>query len=189
MTTAIHGAGAALIAGSVALAAAIVIVSLRPVIAPSLSTNVAALLLVTAVLLIPSLWAILVVQADRAGAVGLIGYVLLTTGLLLPVLVATPPLLHPSVDAPIGEHPIVFVLGIALTVGLLFTGIATLQAAVLPRPAAALLLAATAGLFVAFFVAEFLPPVVGQVATAAFGILLALGFAWIGLALWQGEWR
>ena len=72
-----------------------------------------------------------------------------------------------------------------LTVGLLLTGITTFQAAVQPRPAVALLLAATAGLFVAFFVAEFLPPVVGQVATAAFGILLALGFAWIGLGLWQ----
>jgi hypothetical protein len=186
MTATLHAAGAALIAGSAAFAGAVVLVSRRPVIAPSLPPDVAALLLVAAILLIPSLPAMLAVQADQVGVAGLSGYVLLSTGLLLPVLAAAPPLLlHRPVDAPIGEGPIVFVLGIALTVGLLLTGITTFQAAVLPHSAAVLMLAATAGFFVAFFVAEFLPPVIGQVAAAAFGILLALGFAWIGLGLWQ----
>jgi hypothetical protein len=86
--------------------------------------------------------------------------------------------------APTGEHPLVFALGIALTLGLLLTGIATFRADVLPRPAAAFLLAAMVGFFFVFFVAEFLPPVAGQVGLAAFGILLALGFAWMGAALW-----
>ncbi len=184
MTLAIHWAGAALIAGSVALTAAIVLVSVRPVIAPSLSPVVAAILLLAAALLIPSLPAMYAVQADRAGTIGLVGHVLLTTGLLLLVLVAATPLLHPSVDARMGEGPLVFGLGIALTLGLLITGIATFQAEVLPRPAAVLLLAATAGFFFVFFVAEFLPPAFGQVGTAAFGVLLGLGLAWIGLALW-----
>ena len=84
-----------------------------------------------------------------------------------------------------GEHPIVFALGIALTLGLLLTGIATFQAEVFPRPAAVLLLAATAGFFFVFFVAEFLPATAGQIGSAVFGILLALGFAWIGVAMWQ----
>jgi hypothetical protein len=76
------------------------------------------------------------------------------------------------------------VLGIALTLGLLLTGIATFQADVFPRPAAVLLLGAMAGFFFVFFVAEFLPPAAGQIGSAVFGALLALGFAWIGVALW-----
>ena len=35
-----------------------------------------------------------------------------------------------------------------------------------------------------FFIAEFLPPAAGQLGTAIFGVLLAIGFAWIGVALW-----
>jgi hypothetical protein len=123
-------------------------------------------------------------QADAAGALGLVGHALLSIGLLLLVVVAATPLLHASLNTPSGEHPLVFVLGIALTLGLLLTGMATFQANVFPRPAAILLLAAMAGFFFVFFVAEFLPPVAGQFGSALFGILLALGFAWIGVALW-----
>jgi hypothetical protein len=57
---------------------------------------------------------------------------------------------------------------------------------ILPRAAAVLLVGATAGFFFVFFVAEFLPPVAGQVGSAVFGGLLAAGFVWIGTALWQG---
>jgi hypothetical protein len=46
--------------------------------------------------------------------------------------------IYPSVNAPTQEHPLVFALGIALTLGLLLTGIATFQADVFPRPAAGL---------------------------------------------------
>ena len=74
-------------------------------------------------------------------------------------------------------------VGIALTLGLLPTGIATLQAGVFPRPAGVLLLGAMAGFFFVFFIAEFLPPAAGQIGTAVFGVLLALGFARIGVAL------
>lgn len=99
-------------------------------------------------------------------------------------MLAATPLLHPSLNAPIREHPLVFVLGIALTIGLLLTGIATFRANVFPRLAAVLLLGAMAGFFFVFFVAEFLPPAAGQIGTAVFGVLLALGFASIGVALW-----
>ena len=67
----------------------------------------------------------------------------------------------------------------------LLTGVATLRAGVFPPAAGILLLAATAGFFFAFFVAEFLPPVAGQVGIAALGILLGLGFTWIGISMWM----
>ena len=186
MAGATHWAGAVMIAGSVLLGVAIVIVASRPVIGQALTPGAAMLIVASSGLMLLGLPAVFAVQAERAGAVGLAGHSLLTIGLLLPVLVAATPVLQPSANAAAGEHPLVFFLGIALTVGLLLTGIATFQADVLPRPAAVLVLAATAGFFFVFFVAEFLPPVAGQASAAVFGALLALGFGWIGLALWQG---
>ena len=174
-----------MMAGSAALGLGLVLVSSRPVIGQAIAPDVAAILLLATALLILALPAQFAVQANRTGALGLAGHVLLTAGLLLPVLVVATPLLHPLGDAGTGEHPLVFGLGLALAVGLLLTGVATFQAEVLPRPAAVLLLAATAGFFFVFFVAEFLPPAAGQAGTAVFGVLLSLGFAWIGLALWQ----
>jgi hypothetical protein len=184
MNAAIHWSGPVLVGGALALALAIVLISSRPVVGQVISSNVAALLLLSAALLLLSLPAMYAVQADAAGLLGLVAHALLATGLLLLVVVAATPLLHPSLDAPTGEHPLVFVLGIALTLGLLLTSISTLQADILPRPAAVLLLAATAGFFFVFFIAEFLPPAGGQIGSAVFGILLALGFAWIGVVLW-----
>ncbi len=184
MNAAIHWSGPVLVGGAVAFGLAIMLISARPVIGATISPDVAALMLLSAALLLLSLPAMYGVQADASGMLGLAGHVLLTTGLLLLVVVAAAPLLHPSTDAPIGEHPLVFVLGIALTLGLLVTGIATFQADVFPRPAAVLLLGAMAGFFFVFFVAEFLPAAAGQVGTAIFGVLLALGFAWIGVTLW-----
>jgi hypothetical protein len=70
--------------------------------------------------------------------------------------------------------------------GLLLTGIAIIRAGVFPRGAGILLLAATAGFFFDFFVAEFLPPLAGQIGSAVFGILLALALSWIGVSLWSG---
>ena len=184
MNAAIHWSGPVLICGALALGMAVILIATRPVIGTAISPDVAAVLFMSAALLLLALPAMYAVQADASGALGLVAHTLLATGLLLLVVVAATPLLHPSVAAPIGEHPFVFVLGIALTLGLLLTGLATFQADVLPRPAAVLILGAMVGFFFVFFVAEFLPPVAGQVGTAAFAVLLALGFAWIGVALW-----
>ena len=184
MSAAIHWSGPALVGGAIALVVAIGLIALRPVVGQSISPNVAALILLSAALLLLSLPAMYAAQAEQVGVLGLVAHALLATGLLLPVVVAATPLLHPSLGVPAGEHPLVFVLGIALTLGLLLTGISTFQADVLPRPAAVLLLAATAGFFFVFFVAEFLPAPAGQIGSAVFGIMLALGFAWIGVALW-----
>jgi hypothetical protein len=184
VNAAIHWAGLVLVVGAVAFGLTIVVISRQPVIGMSMGQAVAPLAFGSATLLLLSLPAVYAVQAEPAGAIGLLGHALLSIGLLLLVVVASTPILHPMINAPNGEHPLLFALGIALTVGLLLTGIVTFQAGVFPRPAAALLLAATAGFFFVFFVAEFLPPLAGQLGSALFGALLAVGFAWIGVAMW-----
>ena len=184
MSAAIHWSGLVLLGGALLLGLTVLLIALRPVVGATISPEVASLVLGSAALLILSVPAIYAVQAEATGLLGLVAHALLSVGLLLLVVVAATPLLHPSANGPIGEHPVVFVLGIALTLGLLLTGIVTLQADVLPRPAAGLLLGAMAGFFFVFFAAEFLPPAAGQVGAAVFGVLLALGFAWMGVALW-----
>lgn len=181
----IHWAGLVLVGGAAALGLALVVVAMRPVIEATLSPGVAALMLLAAALLVLALPAVYAVQSEASGSLGLVGHVLLGIGLLLPVLVAATPLLHPEQNGPVGEHPLVFGLGIALALGLLLTAIATYRADVLPRPAAVAMLGAMTGFFFVFFVAEFLPPTAGQVGTAVFGVLLAVGLAWIGVALWR----
>ncbi len=180
-----HWAGLLMAAGSVTLGLALVVMSVHPVIQATLTPAVAALLLASSALLLLTLPAMYASQAQATGILGLVGHVLVELGLLLLVLISATPLLHPEQNGPIAEHPVVFALGIALTVGLLLTAIATYRADVLPRPAAVVMLAAMAGFFFVFFVAEFLPPAAGQVGTAAFGLSRALGLAWIGRAMWR----
>ena len=185
MDTALQLGGLALTGGAIALGVACALIATRPVVEQALRPDVAALLIVSAGLLLLGVPAMYVVQAEATGAPGLAAHTLLVVGLLLLVIVSATPLLYPSLGVSTIEHPLVFGLGIALVLGLLLTGFVTLQAGVLPRPAAGLVLGAMARFFFVFFVAEFLPPVAGQAGTAIFGGLLALGFAWIGLAIWQ----
>lgn len=112
---------------------------------------------------------------------------LLESGVLLVFVIGVAPLAYPSVKEGPRESPVMFLLGIALTLGLVLTGVATLRAGVFPRGGAVLLLAATAGFFFVFFIAEFLPPRFGQVGSAMFGVLLGLALAWIGLLTWRDE--
>jgi hypothetical protein len=179
--------GIILIAGAALLGLAIVIVSLNPVMDQPLSPGASLLLLLSSILLLLSLPAVYARQADAAGWLGFTGYGLLQTGILVLVLSAAPTLLFPSLKPAPGENMVFFLLAIALTLGLFLTGIATIRADIYPRGAGSLLLASTAGFFFVFFVAEFLPPVAGQLGSAIFGILLALALAWIGIALWTGN--
>ncbi|MCC7359841.1 MAG: hypothetical protein IT317_10210 [Anaerolineales bacterium] len=181
---ALRGSGLVLVLGAVLFGTTVVLVALRPVERQLFSPGVSLLMLLAAVALLLSLPAMYAQQAGAAGWLGLAGHVLLQAGLVLLVLLAATPLLHPALKVAAGEHPVVFVLGIALTLGLLLTGVATLRAGVFPAGAGWLLLAATAGFFFVFFVAEFLPPITGQIGSALFGVLLALALAWIGVALW-----
>jgi len=134
-------------------------------------------LLLSSILLLLSLPAMYAKQATAAGWLGLTGHGLLQTGILLLVILATTPILYPSLKAAPGENLVVFCLGLQLTLGLLLTGIATIRAGVFPRLTGILLLAATVGFFFDFFVAEFLPPLAGQMGSAIFGIILALALA------------
>jgi hypothetical protein len=185
--TASRWSGILLIAGAALLGLAIIVISLKPVMGQPLSQGASLLLLLSSILLLLSLPAMYARQANAAGWLGLTGHGLLQTGILVLVLSAAPTLLFPSLKPTPGENIVFFLLAIALTLGLLLTGIATLRAGIFPRWAGILLLAATAGFFFVFFVAEFLPPVAGQLGSAIFGILLSLALAWIGVALWTGN--
>jgi hypothetical protein len=74
-------------------------------------------------------------------------------------------------------------LGITLIIGLLLTGIATIQAKVFPLWSGILLLVATGFIFFTFLIAEFLPPITGQIGSAFFGIALSLALIWIGVSI------
>lgn len=181
---AIQWAGPLLIIGAFLVGLSVLLVSREPVVGQPLRPWLAGLILSATVLLLLAMPAVYARQAVATGWLGLVAHALLSIGLLLPVVVAATPLLHPSISAPSGEHPVLFLLRIALTLGLLLTGAMTLQAGVFPRPAAILVLGAAAGFFAVFFVAEFLPASFGQIATAIFATLLAVGLGWIGVALW-----
>jgi hypothetical protein len=175
--------GIGLMVGSTLQGLATVIFALKPVMNQPLSPGVSLLFLLAGLFLLLSLPAVYARQASRTGWTGLIGHSLLETGILLWVVLAAPSLLYPSLNLIPGENALLFFLGIALTLGFLLTGIVTIRAAVFPRGAAILLLAATAGFFFSFFVAEFLPPAAGQITSATFAILLAIALAWIGTTL------
>lgn len=185
--TAIRWGGLLLIVGAFFFATAVVMISFNPVINQPLSPRISLFLLLSSICWLLSLPAMFARQASAAGWLGLAGHALLQTGILLLVVLAATPLLYPSLHAAPGENPVAFLLGIAFTLGLLLTGIATLRAGVFPRWASILLLTATVGFFFDFFIAEFLPAVAGQVGSAILGILLALALAWIGLFMWTSQ--
>jgi hypothetical protein len=182
--TAIRLSGLLLIVGAALVGAAIVLATLRPVTNIAFSPQVSYLFLLGALLLLVSLPGMYARQANQAGWLGLVGYVLLQAGTVLFAMLATPGLWYPSIKAPYPESVSGGLLGIAIILGLLLTGIATLRARVFPRWASILLLGATALFFFSFFIAEMLPPI--PYLGAILGILLALALAWIGIVMVQG---
>jgi hypothetical protein len=175
-----------LVAGSILLGVGVVRVSMRPVIGQVLDQQAATLVLLAAILLLLALPAVYAYQAEAVGLLGLVAHALLSVGLVLLIVVSATPVLFPTLDAPAVNHPLLLVLGIALALGLLLTGIVTFQGGVFPQAAAGLVLAAMAVFAFSFFVAEFLPPITAQFSSALFGVLLSVGFAWMGVVLWQG---
>ncbi len=103
--------------------------------------------------------------------------------MLLIIISAADPLRYGANTPTSGDNAVDGLLGLALLFGLLLTAIATIRAGVFPREAGMLLLAAGAGFFFVFFIAELLPPIAGQVSTTLLGILLATPFAWIGASM------
>jgi hypothetical protein len=102
---------------------------------------------------------------------------------------AAAPLLNPSITGLEEEASVaagVLALSVALFLGFVLTAIAMLRAAVYPRWAGILLLAAGVGFLVSFFVAWALPLLVAALIYVIEGMSLVLALAWIGVALWRG---
>ena len=180
---AVRWGGLLLIAGVALLVAALLIFSAAPATAQQLPQSADALMFTSSILLLLSLPAMYARQVNASGWLGLLGHALLQTGILLFVVPSAPALLYPSFDQPFEAGATIFLLGIALALGLLLTSIATLRAKVFPRGAGILLLAGTAGFFFDFFVADQLPPPATQISTAIMGVLLSLSLGWIGYSM------
>jgi len=174
-----------LVGGGITLGLAIGVVALEPLSPKSVTPAVGSILLVAVALLLPGLRALYGVQPERSRGLGTLAHGSLSIGLLLLVVVAATPVLHPDLDVAAGESPLLFLLALALVLGLVLTPVVVWQTVVLPRPAALLILAGAIGFAFAFFVAELVTPLAGQVATGACGVLLGAGFAWIGGSLWR----
>lgn len=164
------------------MGAAIAMVSLR--LPGRLPTPlVSTMLLVASILIMLALPGMYARQSEAAGWLGLVGHVLLEVGIVIVIVYAAAPLFNPAAMG-LGESAAAFLLGIALLLGLVLTAIATLRAEVYPRWSGILLLAAGVGFLFDFFVAEYLPPIAGQLGGAIFGMLFALALAWIGISIW-----
>jgi predicted membrane channel-forming protein YqfA (hemolysin III family) len=183
--TAVRWGGIVLAGGVILLGVGIVMASFTPASAPP-SQRTSIFLLVSAILVMLTLPAVYARQANSAGLLGLVGHVLLEVGLVFLLTYSAAPLLYPSLKEPPGESLLALFLGIALVLGLLLFSIATIRAGTFPRLSGVLLLGATIGFFFDFFVAEFLPPIAGQVGAAFFGAVISAGLAWIGISLWMG---
>ena len=182
---AVRWSGLLLIAGAALLGIAILRISLQPVVNQLFTSGISLVFLISSILLLLSFPGMYLRQANSAGWLGLAGFVLLQIGILILVVMASTPLLYPEIKTPSGENIVVFLLGIALVIGLLLTGIATIQAKVFPLGSGILILTATAGFFFVFFIAEFLPPISGQIGSAFFGVVLALALIRIGVSIWN----
>ncbi len=143
------------------------------------------LTLFAALLALLSLPGIYLRQANRAGVIGLIGFVLLyaatvilgaSSSLVSAILVPFLAQHAPTLGQPPAMFFVFIIAVLASTVGQILFGIATLRAHIFPRGAAILLLVGTAVNFASGFVPI---PSLGLVGEAAF----LLSFAWLGLFL------
>ena len=182
---AIRWSGSLLIIGAALLGTAILLASLAPEQGQQLPPLANACLFLAGILLLLSLPAMYARQANLAGWLGLLGHVLLQTGVVFFVVASASPLLYSSFDRPFEDSVTAGLLGIALILGLLLSAIATIRVGVYPRGAGIFLLIGTASFFFSFFIAELLPGLAGQVGGVILSILLALALAWIGLSMWR----
>lgn len=148
---------------------------------------------VAAILSLFGLTGLYATRAERLGRLGAVGFALAVPGLvmtacvayaeafLLPVIAADTPQVF-GWDGPVVTSWAVRVTtGLALLwlVGLFLLGLALWRSGVVPRPAAATLIASTLAFIV--FAGPFVP-VLGPASTLAF----AAGYVWVGAALWTG---
>lgn len=134
-------------------------------------------------------------QIAQAGKLGLVGYLIAFLGIamvlglefsftyLFPVFAIGVPEFVAQLDAgqvePAGPIIAVFILvDVVFLLGFILFGIATLRANVLPRRAATVMLVGAVAVAISDYLPNFVAP------TGA--VLLGLGFAWLGYALWSG---
>jgi hypothetical protein len=158
-------------------------------------TPVHALLITGAILSMFGLIGLYRVQAERTGALGLVGFVLSFIGsalvvaalvadaFVLPVIAADPAgraLLDPAGPLFGGALGLVFLLmALTFSLGSILFGFATARSGVLPRWAGALIL--IGGPLLAF--TPPLPTLAGMVGA----LLLGAGYLWAGYAIWAGH--
>src|SRR5262249_28116051 len=149
------------------------------------SPLISLLLLVGSILLMLALPGMYAHQSEAAGWLGLVGHVGLSVGNVLLLGFAVAPLFIPWLTGLGAEESVTaFVLALILPLGFILTAVAMLRAAVYPRGAGLLLLAAGVGFLFSFFVAEELPRIAGALIGITWGVSLAFAFTWIGVALW-----
>jgi hypothetical protein len=182
---AIRWSGLPLIGGAVLLAAAILMVAAEPATNQGFPPLTNICFLLAGLLLVVGLPGFYARQAQAAGWLGLAGFGLLQIGVTLFIVLAAPPLIYPALAGPMPDNVPMFWLAIALALGLLLTGLATLRARAYPRWTGVVLLAGMLLFTFAFFIAELLPliPALSQVSTAAVGAVLGLPIAGWGLSL------
>jgi hypothetical protein len=181
--TAVRWSGLLLILGAVLFGAAIVISSLDLDKNSPGSFLLDIFLFFSSILMLLSFPAMYAKQVGLAGWLGLVGFILLQVGILLLTVASSPSLRFPSYHPTGSDNALDFFLGVALTLGLLLTGLATFRARVFPRWAAILMLGATAGFFLAFFVDNIASPIVHQIMGASLVILLVFSFSRIGFVM------
>ena len=172
--------GFILMVGAVLITASIVMSSSRPIVNQRLTSTESLLLFFGATAFLCSLPALYSAHSAAAGSLGFFGFLSLQAGVVFFVATAAPPIFFPPFNEPPGQTPAALLLGTAFIVGLGATATSVLQAKILPRPTGLLMWATTAALLYEFFIAEFLPPVAGQVGAAVFGVLTGITFGWIG---------
>jgi hypothetical protein len=124
-------------------------------------------------------------HAEATGWLGLVGHVLLTLGTVLLILLASP-LLYESPRLRTEGIVTLIALAVALCLGFVLTGLATLRAAVYSRWLGAflLLMGAVYGLFIV--VGPLMPDLVWLLGGVVFGLLLTVTWIWLGVTLWSG---
>ena len=142
------------------------------------------LLAVGAILVLLALPQVHAAQARASAGLSLAAFALLQAGWVLAVVVTTAPLLYRGLPGEPGESVLAFVLGTMLAVGFVLTGIVIVRAGVFAPWIGYVILAAAAGFFFLFFVAEFLPAIASRVAGVGFGLLAGIGLASIGVSMW-----
>jgi hypothetical protein len=126
-------------------------------------------------------------QAEAAGWLGLAGHALLTVGAVLLILLPAP-LLYESPRLRTDGGVTLLALAVALFLGFVLTGLATLRAAVYSRWLGAMLLGigVVSGSFM--FAGQFMPDLVWLLGGAVLGLLVTVTWVWLGVSLWgSGE--